>query len=78
MNILEKVEVEYETFEGWKSSISDCKTFDSLPANAKKYIKFIEDFLQVPGKEITPTPKRSLCRFDFEMKVYLDLNVLLS
>lgn len=49
MKILEKVEVEYVTFEGWKAPIKDCKTFDSLPENAKKYVQFIQDFLQVPG-----------------------------
>ena len=49
MNILENVEVEYVTFEGWKTSISECRTFESLPENAKKYVKYIEDFLKVPS-----------------------------
>lgn len=49
INVLEKVEVEYETFKGWKTSISKCRTFDSLPENAKIYLKFIENFLQVPS-----------------------------
>jgi adenylosuccinate synthase len=49
MDVLANVQVEYVTFEGWKSSISECRTFDSLPENAKKYIKFIEEFLEVPG-----------------------------
>lgn len=48
MNVLEKVEVEYVSFEGWKQSISDCRNFESLPENAKKYIQFIETFLEVP------------------------------
>lgn len=50
INVLEQVEVEYETFKGWKTSISKCRTFDSLPENAKIYLKFIENFLQVPIK----------------------------
>lgn len=49
MNVLEGVEVEYETFPGWQTPISSCRTFESLPANAQKYVKFIEDFLGVPG-----------------------------
>ena len=43
------VTVEYMTVPGWKTSITECKTFDSLPANAKDYINKIEDFLHIPG-----------------------------
>ena len=50
MNILEKVEVEYATFAGWQQSISNCRNFELLPHNAKVYVKFIQDYLQVPGK----------------------------
>lgn len=49
MNILENVEVEYITFPGWKKSISDSRTFESLPENAQKYLKFIEEYLNVPS-----------------------------
>lgn len=47
---LAKVEVVYETFEGWNDDISNCRKFEDLPDNAKKYVKFIEDFLKVPSK----------------------------
>ena len=43
------VTVEYLTVPGWKASITECKTFDSLPSNAKDYINKIEDFLHIPG-----------------------------
>jgi adenylosuccinate synthase len=49
MKILESVEVEYKTFSGWNTSISECRNFESLPENAKIYCKFIEDFLNVPS-----------------------------
>ena len=49
MNVLEKVEVEYKSFKGWQTSIANCRSFDALPENAKIYVKFIEEFLQVPG-----------------------------
>merc|ERR1719295_1628004 len=42
------VTVEYLTVPGWKTSITECKTFDSLPENAKDYINKIEDFLHIP------------------------------
>ena len=50
MNVLEEVEVEYRTFAGWKQSIDNCRTFDSLPKNAQLYLKFIEEYLETPGK----------------------------
>jgi adenylosuccinate synthase len=51
MKVLENVEVEYKTFAGWNTSISNCRTFESLPENAKLYCKFIEDYLNVPRKQ---------------------------
>lgn len=42
----------YEDFEGNFGDISNCKTFDELPENAKKYLKRIEEFTGVPVKFI--------------------------
>ncbi|MGN1271289.1 MAG: adenylosuccinate synthase [Clostridia bacterium] len=42
----------YEDFEGNFGDISNCKTFDELPENAKKYLKRIEEFTGVPIKFI--------------------------
>jgi len=47
---LRSVEVEYETFRGWKSKIADVRSWDELPNEAKVYVMFIQDFLQVPGE----------------------------
>ncbi|RKP06966.1 Adenylosuccinate synthetase [Thamnocephalis sphaerospora] len=44
---LEKVEVEYETLPGWKQDISACRTFESLPENARRYVLRIEQLLGV-------------------------------
>ena len=44
------IEVEYVTFPGWRGrSTSECRTFNSLPHNARLYVQFIEQFLAVPG-----------------------------
>lgn len=45
LDILEKVEVVYETLPGWKSSTSGMTKWEQLPENAQKYIGFIEKFL---------------------------------
>lgn len=49
---LSNVEVEYVTLPGWKTSIANVRTWNELPQNAKKYIKFMQDYLQVPSKLI--------------------------
>lgn len=50
--VLHKVEVQYETLPGWNSNTSSARTFEQLPENAQKYIRFIEEFLKVPVKWI--------------------------
>ncbi|XP_015682295.1 adenylosuccinate synthetase isozyme 2 isoform X2 [Protobothrops mucrosquamatus] len=50
--VLNKVEVQYETFPGWKKDISNARTFDELPVNAQNFVRFIEMELGVPVKWI--------------------------
>lgn len=45
---LAKVEVVYKKFPGWEQDITGIKKYEDLPENAKNYLKFIEDYLQVP------------------------------
>ena len=42
----------YEEFEGNFGDISNCKTYDDLPENAKIYLRRIEDIVNVPIKFI--------------------------
>uniref|UniRef100_A0A3B0MUS7 Adenylosuccinate synthetase n=1 Tax=Theileria annulata TaxID=5874 RepID=A0A3B0MUS7_THEAN len=37
----------YKTMPGWKTDISDFKTFEQLPQNAQNYVLFIEEYLGV-------------------------------
>ena len=48
----------YEHMEGWNCDISDIRGFEDLPENARKYIKRIEELIQVPIKWISVGPKR--------------------
>ncbi|KAJ8248008.1 hypothetical protein GJAV_G00237120 [Gymnothorax javanicus] len=50
--VLHKVEVQYRTLPGWKCDTSTARTFQELPENAKNYIRFIEEHLNVPVKWI--------------------------
>lgn len=58
LELLGKVEVEYVTLPGWKSSIEQMTSYDALPDNCKKYIEFIEESLKVPVKWIGVGPAR--------------------
>lgn len=42
----------YEDFDGNFGDISNCKSFEELPDNAKKYLRRIEEFTGVPVKFI--------------------------
>ena len=57
--ILDKCEPIYESFKGWDEDISEIIKYDELPENAKKYIEFIEDFIDVPIKYISVGPERN-------------------
>ena len=45
---LSEVKPVYETLPGWNEDITNCRTFEELPENAKSYVKYIEDTLHTP------------------------------
>lgn len=48
----------YETLAGWRSPIAGINRFDALPAEAKAYVRFIEERLAVPVRWIGTGPGR--------------------
>jgi len=56
---VELLEPVYKSFKGWNSSTRDIDNFDDLPAEARDYIKFIEDFIGVKFKIVSTGPKRT-------------------
>lgn len=55
---LSQVQPIYETHPGWKCSTKECTIYDELPHNAKKYIRRIEQLLNVPISLISVGPER--------------------
>lgn len=55
---LERVECVYQTVAGWSEDISQARSFEELPANAKTYVKMIEIAAGVPVKWIGVGPER--------------------
>jgi len=43
----------YEYFDGWKTDISQCRSFDELPENAQKYVNWIQDKIGVKIKYVS-------------------------
>jgi adenylosuccinate synthase len=48
----------YKEFEGWNSSLDSIQDFDKLPVNLLKYIKFIEEEINIPITILSVGPKR--------------------
>jgi len=55
---LDEVETVYKTVKGWKEDLSSIRSFEKLPAQAKDYVKLIEDAAGVPVKWIGVGPER--------------------
>lgn len=48
----------YETLPGWKEDITNCKTLEELPENARNYIKRIEELVGVEVSTFSVGPDR--------------------
>lgn len=59
-NVAEHYDYEpvYKTFKGWNSDITKAKTYEELPANAKTYLEFLEEYLDCKIGIISVGPDR--------------------
>lgn len=48
----------FEKHQGWKKDITNCKTYDELPENAKKYLKRLEELIEIPISIVSVGPDR--------------------
>lgn len=55
----DQIQPVYKEFEGWQEDISVVRTWEELPANAQAYVKYIEDYVQVPVRWISVGPERN-------------------
>lgn len=58
---LSKMKPIYTEFKGWTDDLSDIRSYDELPEEAKTYVKFIEDNTGVPVSMIGVGPEREQC-----------------
>ncbi|MBN2260782.1 MAG: adenylosuccinate synthase [Clostridiales bacterium] len=59
LDVLDECEPIYETIKGWDEDITEATTFEELPVNAQRYVRKIEEIINVPVKIISIGPKRS-------------------
>ncbi len=48
----------FETLPGWKSDVRGVTDYAALPANARRYVEFLEERIGVPIKIVSTGPKR--------------------
>jgi adenylosuccinate synthase len=58
MNQQARVKPIYETFEGWTQSTQGARSWASLPAQAVKYVKHIEELIECPVSLLSTSPER--------------------
>ena len=58
MNEQARVKPVYETFEGWTESTQGARSWASLPAQAVKYVRHIEELIECPVTLLSTSPER--------------------
>lgn len=53
-----RVEPVWETFEGWSQSTRGARRWADLPAQAVKYVRFIEELIECPVTLLSTSPER--------------------
>ena len=56
--VLNNVKPIYEEVDGWRAPTSGCRSWEELPANAKAYIRRIEQLLSIPIDIVSVGPER--------------------
>ena len=52
LDAMERLKIVYKTFPGWQTSTTGCKSFESLPKQAREYVEYIEQEVGIPVKWI--------------------------
>ncbi len=55
---MERIDIVYKTFQGWKTETTGCRRWEELPERAKGYVSFIEKWVGIDVKWIGTGPRR--------------------
>ncbi len=53
-----RVEPIYETFEGWDGTTAGARSWTALPAQAVKYVRYLEELIECPVALLSTSPER--------------------
>ena len=53
-----RVEPIYESFDGWKGTTAGARSWSALPAQAVKYVRYLEELIQCPIAMLSTSPER--------------------
>lgn len=59
LDVLSKLEVEFEELPGWTEDISNCRNFEELPINCQRYVLRVQELIGVPIRWIGVGPNRN-------------------
>ena len=48
----------YESLDGWKNTTAGARSFAQLPAQAIKYVKYLEELIECPVALLSTSPER--------------------
>jgi len=54
-----RVQPIYETFEGWKGTSAGARSWTELPAQAVKYVRYLEELIECPVALLSTSPERN-------------------
>jgi adenylosuccinate synthase len=57
-SILHSAEAEYEDLPGFEGDITEARSEEELPANARAYLRYVSDFVGVPIRLVSVGPER--------------------
>jgi len=57
-DLMADAECTYQTLPGWQRSVSDCRAFDELPAEAQQYVRCVSELVGRPVGVISVGPDR--------------------
>lgn len=58
LDMMENLEMEYVTFQGWQTQTTGCKSWEDLPQKAREYVQYIEKEVGIHVKWIGTGPRR--------------------
>ncbi|MGE0432211.1 MAG: adenylosuccinate synthase, partial [Planctomycetota bacterium] len=58
LGVVAKLNVQWQTFPGWKEDLTGCRKYSDMPENARRYVDALQELFGVPIRTVSVGPKR--------------------